>query len=159
MSRGTTVSRYGWVAVGVLIALGTAGGFLAGLFAFIASGPSDLTAEDPIVLPSAEPITLNGQLTGQLDSGHVRLYEFTLARQGPVTFQLMSDFDNYLELYAAGSDTALAQDDDSGENLNALLSLTLSPGTYTLLVRSYNRRAGGFFTLTTIAPFEPPPRP
>jgi hypothetical protein len=48
-----------------------------------------------------------------------------------------------MKLYGPDSRTALlAEDDDSGAGLNARITRTLSPGSYLVQVRHYNREGG-----------------
>ena len=66
-----------------------------------------------------------------------------------ITIDLTSDaFDAYLQLLD-GSNTRLAEDDDSGGNLNARISFTIpSTGQYQIVVNNYgSSRRAGLYTL------------
>lgn len=103
-----------------------------------------------------ETISTNTPVSGEIDYSHDhRVYEFTLTQAGAVSVAVVSDFDNYLELYREGEETAFTQDDDSGGNLNALINTTLTPGTYYALVRPFSGGETGDYTITVTALAEP----
>lgn len=154
---------------GVLIALGTVMAALGGLVYFLQGGREQLFASSESItytntrgvqpapaapLPPLEYIQVNSTTSSFLDGANPRRrYLFNISQPGLVTIQLLSDFDNYLELYDATGANQLATDDDSGEGLNALLSRNLGPGQYSVLVRPYSDGTGPF-TLIIMAPAE-----
>lgn len=103
---------------------------------------------------TVSPLTLAGTLepgmevTGTLE-GPSAVYTLTATGGSVVTIALNSnDFDSYLELYDTNN-TLLMEDDDSGGDLNSLISEYMLPAdaTYYVVVRSYGG-SGGTYTLT-----------
>lgn len=75
--------------------------------------------------------------------GEEDLYQFTVGVDGDYVADTAGPTDLVMKLFGPDSQTALvAEDDDSGVDLNARIAARLSPGTYYLQVRHYNRRAG-----------------
>lgn len=85
------------------------------------------------------------------DPSFVDLYSMTLAAPGLLTVRMDSnDFDPLVVLTDPTLTNLFAFDDDSGGNFNALFSVSLQPGNYTLLANSAFPRADtGTYTLTT----------
>ena len=112
------------------------------------------TRGDPPI-PAPLPIAVNSSIQERTsDAAPIKVYEFTLTKRGPVTINVTSRFDNFLELYGHDPNTPLATDDDSGGNHNARITRTLTPGTYYALVAPYSDGSGPF-TLHISAPQEP----
>jgi hypothetical protein len=112
------------------------------------------------------PIAPNGAATGALaptdcqllqvlpaqapDMSFVDQYVVTLPTAGTLTISLQSTaFDAFLWLLNANLTTIIAVDDDSGGDTNALISASLSAGTYIILVNSFDVGETGAYTLTT----------
>jgi hypothetical protein len=75
--------------------------------------------------------------------GEEDLYRFTVGVDGDYVADTRGPTDLVMKLFGPDSQTALiAEDDDSGIDLNARIVARLSPGIYYLQVRHYNRRAG-----------------
>lgn len=83
-------------------------------------------------------LALGDSLRGMLAGSGNNSYSLTLAETTDVRVALdSSNFDAVVRLHGNGIDVS---DDDSGGDLNALLSTVLEPGTYTLEVQSYSGR-------------------
>jgi Bacterial pre-peptidase C-terminal domain len=68
-------------------------------------------------------------------------------------------FDTVLRIMRPGSDTVLAEDDDSGENNNSLLSFApTETGDYIACVSSFGTSGAGAYTIS-VAPMAPLPPP
>ncbi|MBF7054373.1 hypothetical protein IOC61_13790 [Halomonas sp. KAO] len=81
-------------------------------------------------------ILLEESLVGILDGSGPNSYRLTLEEAAGVRVMLgSSSFDAVLRLHGNGIDIS---DDDSGGNLDALLSAVLEPGSYTLEAQSYS---------------------
>jgi len=99
----------------------------------------------------AIPIALNQPTRGRLaESSDDHVYAFSLERPTQMTITVASDFDTYLELYRASDTELLLEDDDSGEDLNAMLNAPLAPGDYHLVVHSYDHESTGDYTLNPV---------
>lgn len=73
-------------------------------------------------------------------------YSFTITESTPVTIRTNhgeTDFDTYLRLWTEGGNF-IAADDQSGGNNTSLISTTLCPGNYTLLVEGWENSTGIF---------------
>jgi hypothetical protein len=94
-------------------------------------------------------IAATGSVTGELNNNTVQ-YAMSLNAGQTVSITLASDaFDAYLRLKDSTGAT-LAEDDDSGGNLNSALVFSASAaGTYQIEVGSFGGTATGAFTLTT----------
>jgi hypothetical protein len=65
---------------------------------------------------------------------------------GRVVMETVSEIDTYMELYDAGTRQLLAEDDDSGDNLNAKISHNLQAGKqYIVKVRGFDRGNVGHY--------------
>jgi hypothetical protein len=85
------------------------------------------------------------------DPSFVDLYNIALPAPGVLTVRMdSSDFDALVGLMDPSLTILFAIDDDSGGNFNALFSVSLEAGNYTLLANSASLRADtGTYTLTT----------
>jgi hypothetical protein len=95
------------------------------------------------------PIAIDGSETfaGELSLlSPRRRYTLSVGRPLDVTIETRSGLDLYLELDRrdGAATTRIAEDDDGGEGLDARIEASLSPGTYTLLVRPYAATTGPF---------------
>jgi hypothetical protein len=94
--------------------------------------------------------TTDAQLT---DGSHYDIWYYDgAAGQNITVHQVSTEFDTYLGLARLVGDQIefLAEDDDSGEGLNAQLSFTLpAAGTYFIVANSYVPGATGAYTLRT----------
>jgi hypothetical protein len=99
---------------------------------------------------SFEDCTIN-DLFGDGDFSLVDLYNITLPGPGLLTVRMdSSDFDALVVLMDPTLTILFAIDDDSGGNFNALFSVDLEAGNYTLLANSAFEQADtGTYTLTT----------
>jgi hypothetical protein len=81
--------------------------------------------------------------------GEEDLYRFTVTTGGSHVVDTRGPTDLVMKLYGPDSKTALiAEDDDSGVDLNASISAELVPGTYYVQVRHYNKARGtGKYTI------------
>ena len=90
------------------------------------------------------------ELFGTGDPSFIDLYSLTLPGPGELTVALdSSDFDAVVVLMDPTLTNVIAEDDDSGGNSNALLSVSLPAGSYTLLANSFSPVDPGTYTLTT----------
>jgi len=90
------------------------------------------------------------ELFGTGDPSFLDLYSLTLPGPGELTVALdSSDFDALVVLMDPTLTNVIAEDDDSGGNSNALLSVSLPAGSYTLLANSFSPVDPGTYTLTT----------
>jgi hypothetical protein len=97
-------------------------------------------ADEPKEL-SVKAIRRTSASIGQF--GEEDVYQFTVGADGDYVADTRGPTDLVMKLFGPDSRTALiAEDDDSGVDLNARIAARLSPGTYYLQVRHYNRRAG-----------------
>ena len=101
-------------------------------------------------------VTVGGTVTDTLTTGACRLadgsfvkrFALTVATSTPVRIDLTSaQFDPYLFLQQAGSETKLAEDDDSGPGVNAEVLQVLAPGDYVITVTSATAGETGIFNL------------
>jgi len=75
-------------------------------------------------------------------------YSFTITKAGRYFMETKGDSDTLLMLYGDAPPTGLiAQDDDSGEEYNAKISIELKPGKYHLAVRGYGSSVGNYSVL------------
>lgn len=102
----------------------------------------------PAADPAAEAKELSLKATRRTQAtigrfGEEDLYRFSVGVDGDYVADTRGPTDLVMKLFGPDSQTALiAEDDDSGVDLNARIAARLSPGTYYLQVRHYNRRAG-----------------
>jgi hypothetical protein len=122
----------------IIVVLGFAGvGFYTSNYG--CALPPGCVREDPT------PIMLNQTLQGELTTLHTyRLYALTIDQPTQVQISATSSFDNYLELYLGDSQSPMMQNDDGGSGLNALITATLAPGNYYVLLRPFSEGTGAF---------------
>jgi hypothetical protein len=72
-----------------------------------------------------------------LSASESRWYVYNLTRSAPFVVQTRGNMDTLLFLYDSNGNQ-IADDDDSGEGNNAMVSQRLNPGTYYIEVRSYS---------------------
>ncbi|MFO0712762.1 MAG: hypothetical protein U0353_23115 [Sandaracinus sp.] len=97
--------------------------------------------------PGAPPTVLN---TPQGDSARNASAEATLTIAAAGNYRLDATSTGDAELTIIQNGAIVAQDSDSGDGTNALITRQLAPGTYTLRVRDYGNRASAI--TVTIAP-------
>ncbi len=138
-ARASTLS---WI----LIAVGTTA-LLAGRVVGLGVGPSDEVFD----LDAEGASTRSGELTLLHPRRTVR---FQTSRLGHVVIETRSGLDLYLELARVDGEALryLAEDDDSGEDLDARIDTSLAPGTYTIIVRPYGATTGPFVLSITPSP-------
>jgi hypothetical protein len=111
----------------------------------------------PPFCASRGTLALGGSATGNLsfagcqytDGTFADIYQINLASDTQIALALNSnDFDAYLYLLDAKGNV-VAQDDDSGGNLNSLIVDSLSAGTYYVVATAFgDYTAGGNYTLS-----------
>jgi serine protease Do len=115
---------------------------------------SALTAQDA---PPVEPIAIGQAVTGYLtsasdilqDSSYMQPYTFEGRKGGAVTVSLRSADFNANLLVADGMDRVIANDDNSGGDCNAHLSLTLPySGSFVVFVNAVDRGEVGKYELS-----------
>jgi hypothetical protein len=101
--------------------------------------------------PAAEPVPPVGLLVADSaptqaeigQPGEEDLFQFEAGRAGRYVIETDGRTDVVMSLYGPDSKTAfLAQDDDSGADFNSKITVDLTPGTYYVQVRHYNRAHG-----------------
>ncbi len=92
---------------------------------------------------------------------YAKYYTFSLAQSTLVTIDLESSTDTYMLLLDGGDSNAaiLSYDDDGGTGLNSRISMTLSPGTYTIEATTFDPNTPGNFTLRVNANVSIPTTP
>lgn len=106
--------------------------FVAGIY------PKDRRAEPRPIEVGSTPAAASIGRAGEED-----LFAFTVSRPGAHLIETSGRSDLVMKLYGPDSRTALlAEDDDSGAGLNPKITRTLSPGSYLVQVRHYNREGG-----------------
>lgn len=129
-------------------------------------GEYQLSVEEGPAKPRPEPINPGDRISGTISTdsprtsggGYGQFYSFSGVAGQPVSIDLSSDdFDTYLEVLD-GSDTVLAEDDDSGGDLNSSLIFTPSAnGTYVIVARPFSSGTGDFdLAIESISPPPPP---
>jgi hypothetical protein len=75
--------------------------------------------------------------------GEEDLYQFTAGSDGRYVIDTDGETDVVMKLYGPDSETSLiAEDDDSGVDVNARIVADLIPGTYYVQIRHYSRESG-----------------
>ena len=109
---------------------------------------------------SVASIALNSTETGSLapsdprmeDGSHYDLWEIRIPSSQVIDIHLTSDdFDTYLlfsEGAPGGDGAVLASDDDGGGGTNSRIQKAVDPGTYTIIVNSYDAGDTGSYTLS-----------
>ena len=90
------------------------------------------------------------------DEGYYETYRVRVASAQSVTFSIASTYDTYLTVVRVNSIsgttvnvTVIDEDDDSGTDLNAMLTVTLQPGVdYFVAVGGYDYTETGPYTLS-----------
>lgn len=122
------------------------------------AGPSSLGAGEYITPASgdgAQVARLRGRLSGKDgvrdNRSFTDLYSFWARAGDAIEIRMNSaPLDTYLLLYNAEGQV-IAEDDDSGGNLNSLLRTTLSePGLYVVSASSYSREEGAYDLRVTL---------
>ena len=117
--------------------------FVAGAHMYPKYGPA---------VPDAGTLEVDAKTrtTGTIGTyGEEDLYRFTVDSDGRFVIDTMGETDVVMRLFGPDSETALiAEDDDSGEELNARIVADLTPGIYYVQIRHYNREGGtGDYTI------------
>ena len=100
--------------------------FLTGLFVLITGG---------VFAQQARELRLGTTVNGNLRAGEEIWYSVRSTASGVITVETLGELDTYLEAYDA-SRNIIAEDDDSGENFNARVSLLSEAGrTYLFKLR------------------------
>jgi hypothetical protein len=89
------------------------------------------------------------------DASYADQYRLVVSK--PAAFQIdlrSAAFDAFLELYGS-SYTQIATDDDGGGGKNARIVRELQPGTYFVLVKSYDKATGDYTLQASAAPAAP----
>lgn len=101
---------------------------------------------------TADDCTIEGLFPGAGDTSFVDQYRITLPSRGRLIIRLDSgQFDSFLILLNSALQLPpIAEDDDSGGNLNALIEVDLDAGTYIILANSATSSGvTGAYTLTS----------
>lgn len=149
-------------------------GGATGAFSIQVNASSSPNPPAPTPPPSCQStiglnVTVSGSLTNDCHSTHrtgrnAKFYVFTLTASTSVQVDVSTTaFDSYL-LVLSGSGSSgvpIAEDDDSGGGSNSRISRTLSSGTYTVEVTSFDSGSTGAFSLTVAGSTSttPPPTP
>ncbi len=149
----TTGSGGGSVGIGFAIPTDAVQTFLASVRSgtATATAPADRTRREPA--PIALDTTVQGQLNDTSnvlpDGSFYNPYRFEGQAGQTVTIAMSSqDVDPYLILLSADRDDFSVQDDDSGGNLSARISVQLPyTGSYIILANSYGQGESGRYQL------------
>ncbi len=125
-----------------------------GPFTLLIEGASEVAVGEPTIEPTAEPPAVGGTdlvigqpVEGTLDDSSDSIEYTFFAEEGqPLTISAESEI---LDVYISVLDedgNVLAYDDDSGDYLNALITVFSPPadGVYTLLVQTYTDESSNF---------------
>ncbi len=111
---------------------------------FIAS--AKMYPKNAPTVTEAEVLEVNAKRRTQASIGRIGeedLYRFTAVRQGDYVVDTRGPTDIVMKLFGPNSQTAvIAEDDDSGVDLNARIGAGLTEGEYFVQVRHYNRASG-----------------
>jgi hypothetical protein len=111
---------------------------------FIA-GPKMYPKEGPNVLDAVDlKVNAKSRTKGSIGQyGEEDLYKFTTDSDGRFIIDTRGKTNVVMKLFGPDSETALiAEDDDSGVDLNARIVANLIPGTYYIQIRHYDREGG-----------------
>ncbi|HYI47867.1 MAG TPA: hypothetical protein VEX35_05310 [Allosphingosinicella sp.] len=146
------------------------GDYVLRVAAFGADGRGAYTAGLVSLPPLPPSVPVPWSVSGRIETGDGaeagtegrRYDEYSLRLEGGRRYRLSvdsSDFDSLARLYRAGSDEVLAQDDDSGDGLNSLLSYRpTESGDYVLRVSPLDAEARGRYrAAAAVAPPWPAP--
>lgn len=78
------------------------------------------------------------------------VYQLQMRLPARVTIKLDATFDGILELRSGCSGPVLACNDDTGDALHSMVTADLMPGTYYVIVDTYNDRLSGPFTIQVL---------
>lgn len=147
--------RFYWV-VGVAAAVGLGSVWLSDSAllstTLLAQGSKSGGGAEPGT-PSQPALTVNGSLSvansGLLNNGSLaNAYPFEVSGSGSVTLDLQSpDFDTYLYIFDTAGNLVEENDDRSESDFNALLTVSLEPGSYIALTSSYGVLEEGSYDL------------
>jgi hypothetical protein len=137
--RGRSGSSGGaWRAIAAVAAvLAVAAG--AYLYFFRPSLPLGPSEPPPEVVGIGDVVA--GELTPERSS---RTYQLFLLETTVVTIAVDGSFDSMVELYGGDLQRPIASDDDSGSGSSPLLTRRLRPGTYHVVVRSFEEERGTY---------------
>lgn len=93
-----------------------------------------------VVLTTPVSVTVDGgRVSAQIGApGETDEYRFTVATSGQYTIETHGETDVVMWLFGPNNQNALvAEDDDSGEDRNAQITVQLTPGDYVVRVRHY----------------------
>jgi hypothetical protein len=94
---------------------------------------------------NAQELHVGSALSEYLHSGRELWYSVRATQNGIMSIETSSDFDTVLEAYDASRSNKIAEDDDSGVEYNACLTLmTVSGTTYMIKLRGYYGENGPF---------------
>ncbi len=113
-----------------------------------------LDATDSIFGQLSESDCPINELIGGLDESKADVFSLVIAATTTVSISMTSEsFDAFLLVYNSDYSSVLAEDDDSGDNLDAVVEdLVLAPGTYHILANSSTQQAVfGSYTLSFVS--------
>jgi hypothetical protein len=127
----------------------------AGPYRFMVSFEAIRDSGEPNnIVSEATPFRPDGRITGYfLDPDDVDWYRVTVPMTGALRVYTEGAMDTIILMYD-GQNKLIAEDDDSGDNGNALVTAGVSPGTVFIRVSSYDGQPGKY-TLRGLL-FEPP---
>ena len=100
---------------------------------------------------SAVPLQVNAESRTKASigkNGEEDLFRFKASKGGRYVVDTRGSTDVVMKLYGPNSETALiAEDDDSGYDLNARIAAELSPGDYFVQVRHYSKTGTGNYSV------------
>ena len=98
----------------------------------------------------ATGVAAGSSTRGVLTAGDVDYFRVTLSQAGTLTASTVGGTDTYGQLEDAGG-TILDGDDDGGSGSNFRVSAPVGAGTYYIVVKGYDSRTTGSYTVTAIA--------
>lgn len=120
----------------------------------VAAAATALIAATPALAQptAAQPWSAEGRLEDSDPQADERRYdEHRVRLEAGRRYRLTAnseDFDTVLQLFAAGTEAAVAENDDAGGALNSrIIFVPPTAGTYTLRVRGFSAEARGAYTL------------
>lgn len=85
------------------------------------------------------------------EAGEQDIYKLTVSSDGTYTLQTFGAMDAVLSLFGPNSKTRfVAENDDGGEGLNSLLTVSLSKGTYYAQVRHFSANRTGSYRMLVV---------
>jgi len=98
-------------------------------------------------LSTPPALRVDSNLVGYLESNEKNWYSVQAVKNGHLIVEISSDFDTLMEAYDDNF-TLIAEDDDSGDELNALIEINAKAGmTYYFLVTGYSSEDTGSFRI------------